>query len=393
MKKRVIHLLPVLLVSLFISCSTLTEAGKEPTVKEKVEQGEEIKKTFPSDLTRKDRAMGAIVGAVIGDALGVGCHWFYDLECLVSEFGWVDGYVDPRPDSKCHNMADITKQRIKAGLQKGGPSQTGQFMIMLMESVAENARYDQDDYTARIDEIFKTINGTPYSGRYTDWAIRDTYRNRVKEKMRWDDPTIGSLAPTSEGAQRAVILAARYDNPVQAAQEMYRCIRLTYRDDFVVGQQTAFGIVVNALIEGVQLTDMFKYLDTLHGNREISTKIVQAYDSINQVGIGQSAWNPHFRNFPPHLISLMFGQDCEQDHLLPAAYWLAHRYPDDFEAGILAAINGGGNNMARAALTGALLGAMNGLSGIPEPFIRGLENHEHILELAEIISRSYPADL
>jgi ADP-ribosylglycohydrolase len=89
----------------------------------------------------------------------------------------------------------------------------------------------------------------------------------------------------------------------------------------------------------------------------------------------------------------MFGQDCEQDHLLPAAYWLAHRYPDDFEAGILAAINGGGNNMARAALTGALLGAMNGLSGMPERFIKGLENHEYILELAEIISRSYPADL
>ena len=69
----------------------------------------------------------------------------------------------------------------------------------------------------------------------------------------------------------------------------------------------------------------------------------------------------------------------------------AHRYPNDFEAGILAAVNGGGNNMARATLTGALLGAMNGLSGIPERFITGLENSEHLLEVAEIVSRSYPA--
>jgi len=87
------------------------------------------------------------------------------------------------------------------------------------------------------------------------------------------------------------------------------------------------------------------------------------------------------------------GMDCEQDHLLPGAYWLAHRFPDDFEAGMLAAINGGGNNMARAALTGALLGAMNGLSGIPERFITGLEDHERILELVEIVSRKYAHDM
>jgi ADP-ribosylglycohydrolase len=50
---------------------------------------------------------------------------------------------------------------------------------------------------------------------------------------------------------------------------------------------------------------------------------------------------------------------------------------------VLSAINGGGNNMARAALTGTLSGAMNDLSGIPERFITGLTDHEHILELVE----------
>jgi len=32
-----------------------------------------------SDTTIQDRAAGAIMGAFIGDALGLGPHWYYDL--------------------------------------------------------------------------------------------------------------------------------------------------------------------------------------------------------------------------------------------------------------------------------------------------------------------------
>ena len=33
------------------------------------------------DTTIQDRAAGAIMGAFIGDALGLGPHWYYDLHC------------------------------------------------------------------------------------------------------------------------------------------------------------------------------------------------------------------------------------------------------------------------------------------------------------------------
>lgn len=46
-----------------------------------------------------DRASGAIMGALIGDALGLGCHWYYDLAELRKDYGpWIDGYTTPRPD-------------------------------------------------------------------------------------------------------------------------------------------------------------------------------------------------------------------------------------------------------------------------------------------------------
>ena len=53
---------------------------------------------------------------------------------------------------------------------------------------------------------------------------------------------------------------------------------------------------------------------------------------------------------------------------------------------VLSAVNGGGNNMARAALTGALSGALVGLKGIPDRFISGLTDHERLLRLAERVA-------
>jgi len=58
--------------------------------------------------TIADRAAGAVLGALIGDALGLGPHWYYDLAELRKEYGdWIDDYVDPKPG------------RYHAGMQAG----------------------------------------------------------------------------------------------------------------------------------------------------------------------------------------------------------------------------------------------------------------------------------
>jgi len=45
-------------------------------------------------------------------------------------------------------------------------------------------------------------------------------------------------------------------------------------------------------------------------------------------------------------------------------------------------VNGGGQNQARAILTGALVGAQVGLSGIPRRFVEGLQEADELVALA-----------
>ena len=91
--------------------------------------------------------------------------------------------------------------------------------------------------------------------------------------------------------------------------------------------------------------------------------------------------DPGIRIEPAWKASIVYGMPCAIYHVVPAAYYLAARFPDDFESAVLHAINGGGQNQSRAILTGALVGAQVGLSGIPKRFLDGLVDGPELLAL------------
>src|SRR5436189_4800131 len=122
----------------------------------------------------KDRAAGAVMGALIGDALGLGPHWYYDLEEMRRDYGdWITGYTNPKPD------------RYHGGMRAGQLSQAGIILEMLLRSVVEKGGYEEDDFCRRLDEeLLPQLDGTPMHspGGYTSQSIRETWRRRVVEK-------------------------------------------------------------------------------------------------------------------------------------------------------------------------------------------------------------------
>ena len=111
-------------------------------------------------------------------------------------------------------------------------------------------------------------------------------------------------------------------------------------------------------------------------------QLLPSYDIASQVKDAERALDIRV---DPVDVPRFYGLACTIGFLIPAAYYYLHRFPNDFETAVLTAVNSGGNNMARATLTGALLGARVGLAGIPGRFIEGLVDGRRYTELARRI--------
>ena len=109
---------------------------------------------------------------------------------------------------------------------------------------------------------------------------------------------------------------------------------------------------------------------------------------LTQSSIARAARDPDVRIEPAWKASLVYGMPCAVYHQFPAAYYLAARFADDFEAAVLHAVNGGGQNLARAMLTGALVGAQVGLGGIPQRFIDGLAQSDALSAIVQRVAGS-----
>lgn len=343
------------------------------------------------------RAGGAVMGAFIGDALGLGPHWYYDLEEMRADYGpWISGYTEPKPG------------RYHAGMKAGQLSQAGIITEMLLRSVVVRRGYEEADFCRRLDEeLFPQLDGTPMNGPggYTSQSIRHAWKRRVKDGAPWSE--VGGHADTTEAAERALVLAACYaGDPRRLAESVSANCLLTQSDEAIVAMTTAYCCVLGQLIAGepfdAQLSDKLMGLvkkgelpfhtvttDRMHaprpGPEQARAGKFASPDALLSPGyMAEAALDPGVKIEPAWKVSIVYGMPCAIYHQLPAAYYLAARFADDFESAVLHAINGGGQNQARAILTGALVGAQVGLEGIPERFITGLEK---ALELGPLIGQ------
>jgi len=346
--------------------------------------------------TIEERAAGAIMGALIGDALALGPHWYYDLAELRRDYGeWITGYTDPKPG------------RYHDGLKAGQLSQAGFILTLMLRSLVECGGYNEADFCRRMDEeLFPLLDGTPVNGPggYTSQSIREAWRRRVQQKLPWGQT--GGHADDTEAIERTLALAVRYAlHPGRLASTIAGNTVLTQSDETIVAMTVAYGAVLGLLVQGHPFdADLSNRLMERVKTGELpfhavtranlqpprpgdpdpprSGRFASPDALLTPSYMARAAMDPGIRIEPAWKVSIVYGMPCAIYHQLPAAYYLAARFPDDYESAVLQAVNGGGQNQARATLTGALVGAQTGLAGIPKRFLDGLEEAGKLMGLA-----------
>lgn len=339
------------------------------------------------------------MGAFIGDALALGPHWYYDLDEQHREYGdWITDYTAPKPD------------RYHGGLEAGASSQAGIILALTLDSLVTRNGYDESDFCSRMDEdLLLQLDGTPMAGPggYTSQSIRWVYNQRQKG-LPWGK--VAGPADTTEAAERCLAIAIRYANdPGALARHVSANTALTQNDPTVAAMTVAYCLVLGQLVGGEPLDGelagklMAKVKsgelpfhcvtndDYLVSQGEAAPLLAGQFPSpdalLTTMGIARAAQDPDTRIEPAWKASLVYGMPCAVYHQFPAAYYLAAYFQKDTENALLHAVNGGGQNQARAILTGALSGAIGGINAIPQRLIDGLEHGNHYLAQAESLAK------
>ncbi len=318
-----------------------------------------------------DHLRGLAWGSFIGDALAMPVHWYYDRAALHRDYGIVRDYLAPRnphADSilwrseytPLNERGDILHQQAQYWGQRGihyhqflnvGENTLNlQLAKVLIGSLVARGRYDGDDYLWRYIEFMLT------PGQHRDTHVEEYHRKfftayargTAPRKCGGSDIHIGGLAHVG-------VLCAFLTSDAKAAREAVRQhINLTHRSDEVLAAGDALARMLCAVAAGADLREaIFE-----HGADWFSKRKAEQWSrEPDEVVIG-------------HRVS----PACYIADAFPASLYLAWKYADDFEAGVIANANVGGDNCHRGAVVGALLGAASGTARMPSRFVEGIHD-------------------
>ncbi len=85
----------------------------------------------------------------------------------------------------------------------------------------------------------------------------------------------------------------------------------------------------------------------------------------------------------PKMLRECVGTGCFSLESVPFAIATFHRNPLDFRAGVLEAVNAGGDTDTTAAMVGAMIGAHVGIEGIPKEWLDAVPDTRKAIEIAD----------
>ncbi len=331
-----------------------------------------------------EQMAGLVYGTLVGDALAMPVHWYYDREALHRDYGEVRDYLAPRnphPGSILwrsnyqalnakgeilHDQARYWGQQgvhYHQNLKPGENTLNLQLGRVLANCLTTSGSYDPDLYLKRFAEFMLT------PGRHRDTYIEECHRNfftryaqgKPLRKCGGEDIHIGGLAHVG-------ILCAWLANDETAARAAVRThVSLTHNSPDVLKAADDQARILMAVLRGRSLEEAITNI----ANEWLPPKQAQEW----------------LRHPDSVIVGQRFSTACYIRESFPATLYLALKYSEDIQSGLVANTNLGGDNCHRGAVLGALLGAANGFTKIPQRWRDGLMAKEELHGLCEAAAR------
>ena len=297
----------------------------------------------------RQKAKAMVLASFVGDSLALGVHWIYDAKRIVREFGRVERFLTPKPDSY-----HPTKR-------KGQFTHYGDQAYVLLQSLADRKTFDLADFAERWRGLFAAYTG------YYDGATKGTLKNFADGA----GPE-ASASPSNDlaGAARiAPLVFCLRDDPGALVAAARAQTAMTHGDPLTIDAAELFARAALRILGG---ESPLSALATVAGERFTGTPlarwvkegvVLKGEEGVTGVGC--------------------LGQSCHTPEAFPSVIQLVARYEDDLKEALVQNVMAGGDSAARGMAVGMLLGAHLGESAIPELWLAELERTEAIRNLLE----------
>jgi ADP-ribosyl-[dinitrogen reductase] hydrolase len=328
----------------------------------------------PQPLTDESRCRGSLHGLFIGDALAMPVHWYYDTLELQGDYGRVTDFLapkNPHPDSilwrssytPLNEKGDILHDQARYWgkrdihyhqfLQAGENTLNLKLCALLIDSLNANRGYSSDDYLKR----YIAFMTTP--GSHRDTYMEEYHRHFFTNYAAGKNPhQCGVMEKHIGGLVGLLPIVVFYrHSPSRAREAALEHLSLTH-----LGQKMAAAaeVVVHLLLQ------------VLSGRPFREVLVQQIRDQSNPLyGFPYLEW---LHESDEKVVGRRLSTACYVEDSVPSVLYLALKYHDQPEQGLVANTNLGGDNVHRGAVLGALLGAANGLEAFPSRWLKGLRH-------------------
>ncbi|MFD1721096.1 ADP-ribosylglycohydrolase family protein [Amnibacterium endophyticum] len=301
-------------------------------------------------MDRSDRALGALVGLAIGDALGMPTQTLSRDEIRAA--GGVTGFRDAPAE---HPLAH--------GLPAGHVTDDTDQALLLADLLVEGrGRVDPAVLAERLGEWEDRMRA---AGSLD--LLGPSTRAAVQAVRQGVPPEFAGAKGTTNGAAMRIApvgVACAPDDPRLLERVEAACL-VSHHTSVAISGAAAVAATVSAGVEGLALAPAFAFaLDVAREASSLGRWTAGAEVAARMLWAADLALNEDAARAVDGVVALI-GTSLATQESVPAAFAMLLLHPDDPWAACCAAAELGGDTDTIAAMTGAMAGALHGASAFP----------------------------